>query len=288
MRPGLIRILAGVMLVASASSARADLKSQAAREAAEYALKKFGLKIVNEGSEALSGRIASAVLHHGDDVLAAVRKVGPKALSLADEAGENAPRAMRFLTQHGDDAVRVLSRPKAMALFTRFGDDAAEALLRHKGVAEPLIEGLGTPAAQALRAVGPRGGRRLAMMAEGGELAAIRRTPELLGVVARHGDAAMEFIWRNKGALAVGSTLAAFLAQPKAFIDGSNQLVTAVAENAVKPVVEETAHAVSSLVWMLVVLVVGASGAVIYLGMKHPGAAAEIATRLLGLAVKGR
>ena len=40
-----------------------------------------------------------------------------------------------------------------------------------------------------------------------GELAAIGRTPELLGVIAKYGDPAMDFIWRNKVVLAGGARL---------------------------------------------------------------------------------
>jgi hypothetical protein len=85
--------------------------------------------------------------------------------------------------------------------------------------------------------VGAQSGRRLAIMAEGGELAALGRTPEVMGVIARIGDPAMEFIWRNKGALAVGTALTAFLANPQPFIDGTTRLTGTVAEHAVRPAV---------------------------------------------------
>jgi hypothetical protein len=65
------------------------------------------------------------------------------------------------------------------------------------------------------------------MMAEGGELAALGRSPEIMDVIARYGAPAMDFIWRNKGPLAVGTALTAltaFLANPKPFIDGTSQL----------------------------------------------------------------
>jgi hypothetical protein len=231
-------IVAIAVLSMAAAPARADLIGKAAQEAAEFVLKKFGLKAVQEGGEVLAGRIASSVARHGDDVIAAVRRVGPKALNLADEAGENAPRVLRLLSHHGDDAARILARPQGMALISRYGDDVAEVLIRHKGIAEPLLEKLGEPAIKAMGAVGAQGGRRLAMMAHGGQLAAIGRTPELLGVIARHGDKAMDFIYRHGVVLAGGAALAAFLANPEPFLDGTNQLVGTVAENAVRPAVE--------------------------------------------------
>lgn len=194
--PVIAMLLAGL----GAVPARADSKAAAAREAAEYVLKKFGKSAAREGTESLAGRIGAAAARHGDDAIAAVRRVGPKALTLADEAGEQAPKVFRLLSRHGDDAVGwVLERPGALRLFGRYGDEAAGALIRHKGLAEPLIEEMGVPAAHALGAVGRQGGRRMAMMAESGELAAIGRHPELMDVIARRGDAAMDFIWRNKG-----------------------------------------------------------------------------------------
>jgi hypothetical protein len=48
---------------------------------------------------------------------------------------------------------------------------------------------------------------------------------ELLDVIARYGDKAMAFIWRNKGALAVTAGLGTFIANPEAYIDGGKELI---------------------------------------------------------------
>lgn len=281
--------LATLILVVAVSTVRADLASKAAQETAEFVLKKFGKKVLSEGTETFAERISASVLRHGDDVISAVRRVGPSALSLADEAGEQAPKILRLLSKHGDNAaVWVARRPGAMKLLSKYGDDAAEVLVRHKGLAEPVLEKLGSPAVSALGAVGPRGGRRLAMMAEAGELSAIGHTPELMQVITRHGDAAMDFIWRNKGALAVGTTLTAFVANPEAFINGTTQLASTVGETAVKPLVQETGRAISSLVWAIVALVVGVPAAGVYLAAKHPKLAAEMAKTLFAKEARHR
>jgi hypothetical protein len=175
-----------------------------------------------------------------------------------------------------------------MKLLSQYGDDAAEILIKHKGLAEPVLEKLGAPAVNALAAIGPRGGRRLAMMAEGGELAALGRTPELMQVITRHGDAAMDFIWRNKGALAVGTSLTAFLAKPDSFINGTNQLASTIGDAAVKPLVQETGRAISSLIWAVLVLVVGVPAAGAWFAMKNPKLAAEMAKGLIAKGVKDR
>lgn len=289
MRLGYAIALATGLIIAAPQVARADLRSKAAKEAAEYVLKKFGVEVVEEGTETLSKRILTAAARHGDDAISAVRRVGPKALTLADEAGEQAPKALKLLSSHGDDAALwVLQRPKGLDLLARYGDDAAEVLIKHKGVAEPLIEGLGGPAVKALGAVGPQGGRRLAMMVDGGEIAAIGRSSELMSVIAQHGDKAMNFIWKNKGPLAVGTTLTAFLANPEPFINGTNHLAGTVAENAVKPVVQEAARAVSSLLWGLLLLVLGTVAAGAYLAVKQPQLAAVLGKAAIGHFRMGR
>jgi len=277
-RPATILIISAAILAGPVSLARADIRSKAAREAAEFVMQKFGLTAAKEGTETLARRLTTAAARHGEEVFAAVRRVGPKALTLADEAGEQAPRALRLLSRHGEDAaVWVLKRPKGMSLLSRFGDDAAEVLVKHKGLAEPVLEQVGAPAVKALGAVGSQGGRRLAMMAEGGELAALGHSPEVMDVIARYGDPAMDFIWRHKGPLAVGTTLTAFLANPKPFIDGTTHLAGTVGDAVVKPVIQETAQAVSWLVWTLLVFVVVVPAGGVYLAVRHPKEAGEIA-----------
>jgi hypothetical protein len=254
-----LMVLTVVLLIAS--PARADLRTGAVRETAKYLLRKFGKEAAEEGLEGLAKKIAASAARHGDDVITAVRKVGPRALRLADEAGGQGARAVRLMARHGDDAaVWVISRPKAMGLLARYGDDAAEAMIRHRGVAEPLLEGFGRPAVQALGKIGPQNGRRLAMLAKG-ELAAMGHTPELLGVIGKYGDPAMDFIWRHKGVLAGGAALTAFLANPQPYLNGTNQLAGTIGENFVRPAVEAAGNvaqeAAGFVRWTLTILVLG-------------------------------
>ena len=130
---------------------------------------------------------------------------------------------------------------------TRHGDDAAAALLRHGAVAEPLIAAGGHPAAEALAALSPRAARRLAILAEAGDLARIGRTPELLAVVGRYGDRAMTFVWRHKGALTISALLAAFLADPEPYLDGGRTLAEDAAAAVVTPIAAPAAAAAAGL-----------------------------------------
>ena len=94
-------VILGLML-RSAPAVRADGKSQAAKEVAEYVLQRFGRQVVREGSEALARKIELAAARHGDEVFEAVRKVGPRALPLVEEAGAHGSQAARIMAQHGE------------------------------------------------------------------------------------------------------------------------------------------------------------------------------------------
>ena len=69
------------------------------------------------------------------------------------------------------------------------------------------------------------------MMTETGELTRAAHA-ELLGVVVRYEDRAMDFVWKHKGALAVSAVLSEFLADPAPFLDGSRDLAGAAASTA--------------------------------------------------------
>ena len=50
--------------------------------------------------------------------------------------------------------------------------------------------------------------------------------------MGRYGDRAMDFVWRHKGTLAVGTVLASFLTDPAPFLDGSRDLAGVAASAA--------------------------------------------------------
>lgn len=210
-------------------------KAALAREAAEYVLRKFGKEAAEVGVETLTRKIETLAVKYGDDVFLAVRKVGPRTLRLVEEAGEHGLESVKLMARYGDDAIWVVANKNRLAIFVKYGDNAAESMIKHGEIAEPLLISFGKPAAGALKAVNSQNARRLAMMADDGHLAKIGRTPELLEVVAKYGDRAADFIWRNKGALTVTAALTAFLANPEPFLDGATDITKVVSENAVKP-----------------------------------------------------
>jgi hypothetical protein len=256
----LLALVAGIVF---ALHADAGVRSKAVQEAFEYVSKKFGREVAEEGVEQLSSRMMRLASRHGDELVAAAfRKVGPRAGKLASEAGEHGGLALKLLSKHGDDAVSLVTKPSTLSVVARFGDDAAEAFIKHGSVGEKLVGTFAREGAEALAKVTPKNGRRLAMLAADGTL-----KPELLPVVTRYGDEACEFIWRNKAALATGAVLATFVASPESYINGTQELVSTVAESAVKPLAElpraVAAEAAAHTNWtpIVILMLLGLGGA---------------------------
>ena len=236
------------------TTAQAGIASKAIQEAIEFTVRKFGKEAVKEGIENLAAKITRLAAKHGDNiVVSAFKKVGPRA-HIVEAAGEHGGLALRLLSKHGDEALSLTLRKGSLQTISQFGDDAAEVLLKHGSIGQDLIERFGKQGVESLAKVTPQNGRRLAMMAGGGTL-----KPELLSVVRQYGDEACDFIWRNKGALSLGSGLAAFVASPKEFFDGTQKLAGVAADAVVKPIATIPAtvatEAAKGVNWNLVVTI---------------------------------
>ena len=168
---------------------------------------------------------AKAVAKHGDDALPLLRNSGHAGFSALKEAGESAPDVIKLYARKGDEAIWVISEPKKLAIFIKHGDSAADALLKHPGIADNLIGRYGDDAVGALNGISRQSAQRLNMLAEDGVLSATQRSGELLPLIRKYGDEAMDFIWKNKGSLAVASVLATFFADPQAYISGAKELI---------------------------------------------------------------
>jgi hypothetical protein len=57
-------------------------------------------------------------------------------------------------------------------------------------------------------------------------------------VIERHGDRALTFVWRNKGARTVSTILATFLAEPEVSLGGGRELMSGAAQELTRPPVE--------------------------------------------------
>ena len=215
-----------ILFVLGASNAAAQ-KGAAAREVAEFVLKKFGKEAAGESVETMTKKVVQISTRYGDDGVTAIRKVGPRAFDVIADAGEHSVGVVKLMARHGDEAVWVVAKPKGMAIFVKYGDEGAEAVMKHKGIATPLIEQTGESGVKALNAVGPAQGRHLVNLVDDGVIVPGQQSGKLLDVVGRYGDKAADFIWKNKGALVVGAALAAFIDNPEPFIDGAMSLPTA-------------------------------------------------------------
>jgi hypothetical protein len=240
-----------VAIIVSSVPVQAQGKAAIAREIAEQLMKKFGKEAADEGLETLTRKIETVIVKYGDDGATAIKNVGPRSIGLIDEAGENAIDAVKLMAKYGDDAVWVVSKPGRLAIFVKYGDDAAKAMIKHGEITEPLINKFGTSAAAALQKVSSQNARRISMLDQAGDLSKIGRTNELLGVVSKYGDAAMEFVWKNKGPLAVATALTAFLSDPQPFIDGTRDIAQSVGTSLVQPIAEEIGRGTN---WTLVIL----------------------------------
>jgi hypothetical protein len=253
--------LVALVWVVLTGTVQADVKSRAAAELAESMIAKFGAKAGTAAT--LAARIETLIARHGEDAVLALRKVGPEAFGLIEGAGANSARAAKLLAQHGEaGASLILRRPAAMQQVARFGEEAASVLIQHPGVAESVVENGGASAVQALGKVTQQGARRMAMVLEG----ELKAKPELLEVVAKYGQRACDFIWANKGSLAVGTVLATFLANPEPYLNGTVKLATVATEKSADAVAKPIAEGVGRRVnWTLIFLLALAYPAVFIL-----------------------
>ncbi|MCC6239012.1 MAG: hypothetical protein IT448_01740 [Phycisphaerales bacterium] len=235
----------------------AGVASKALQEGTEYVMKKFGREATEEFGEdaakVLARRMETLATKYGDDVVVeASKKIGPRVFRLVEEVGEDgASKALKLMARRGDDAVWVVSRPKSFRIFAKYGDDAADAMILHREIAESLIENYGRPMTRALTHVDGQNARRLAMLADEGVLAKVPQQAAVLETIEKYGDKAANWVWRNKGAIMVGSVATAFVTNPEAFINGAEKVIEKGGEWIIQPVAEAAAN---SLNWNLIVI----------------------------------
>jgi hypothetical protein len=157
-----------------------------------------------------------------------LRQVFVVLLILAGPArGDLAGKAAREVAERLGRGLRGAAARRA----ARHIDDVVRVAARHTLAATPL-----RALSRAMPRLTPRNARRLAILAEDGALARSGRWGELVAVIERHGDRAMDFVWRNKGALAVATALGTFLADPEAFLGGRRELIGGAAQEATQPI----------------------------------------------------
>ena len=213
-----------IILILININLQAGLISSTARETGEYLLKKFGIKLVGETTDTLSRKIAQYTAKYGDEALPFLRKSGPVGFEVMEQAGKQCDEVFSICRRMGDKGVWVISNPGRLKTFLKYGEEAAEAMIKHPGIAKKIIKTHGKAGAAALNSLSRGGSQKMAMLAADQSGKKILANPKILSTIRQFGDEAMEFVWKNKGALAVTSVLAAFVADPKPFLSGVTRL----------------------------------------------------------------
>lgn len=234
-----IRLAIVVILTASVPTALlAQGKATIAREIANYVMRKFGKEATEIGSEVLTQKIEALAVRHGDEAFVAIKKVGPRTLRIAEEAGENGSITVRLLAKHGDEVVWVVENKDRLVLVVKYGDDAAVSMMKHMAIAVPLLTTYGQEAAGALKSVNDQNGRRISMMEAGGLFGKTKRSPQMLHVIGTFGDTAADFVWDHREALSDERVLPAFLDDPEPYLTGTKELTLPVVETAATASIE--------------------------------------------------
>ena len=194
-------------------------------ETAEFIFSKFGRGVAGQTVKEITETTTKAATRYGNDVLPFLRSSGHAGFRALKEAGEKAPEVIKLYSRKGDESIWIVTNPKKLDIFVKHGDSAADALLKHPNIADSLVRSYGKNAAGALNSISRRSAQRLSIVANGGLLTAYARSSELLDVIRKYGEAAMDFIWKHKGALTVTAVLGSFLANPEAYITGAKNLI---------------------------------------------------------------
>ena len=208
----------------------AGLFTSAATDAANFIFKKFGGGVGGRTAADIAITTDRIVATHGEQAIPLLKKAGHTGFTALESAGTKAPEVIKLFAKRGDESLWVISKPNRLAIFIKHGDTAAEAMIKHPGIADDIIERFGVDAASAFSKISVGSGQKLAIVTKDGLLSASARSPELLPVLRQYGDPAMEFIWKNKGALAVASVLGTFLADPQTYISGASELVIPISD----------------------------------------------------------
>ncbi|HMO50087.1 MAG TPA: hypothetical protein PKE26_05140 [Kiritimatiellia bacterium] len=212
------------LMAAPAPGSVVTVGGRAVREAVEYSLKRAPSKamgrLLNESPEAV-GKVIS---RYGDDGIHVVDRFGGPAMKVLLENPDDVGRsAMRMMTKHGDEAVKMAQNPAGLRIMVKESDEMFKAMAKTRHQAYPVLAQHGELGAKALNNLTPARQRELIRLHQE------RRFSEadfdkLLKVVGNYGNKGMDFIWRNKGALVVAGGLTAFVANPEPFIEGIRKL----------------------------------------------------------------
>lgn len=210
--------------------------AKGAREIAEAIAEQAGRKGSRRFIDRTTRELTELSARYGDDALVAVDRHGVAALRVLKNAGDDAGAFLpRAINRYGTDAVRLAETTAGRQILREGNELAIRAVARHSDAVIPVIRETGDVGARALNNVNAANGRRLAQMHRDRTFNA-QDFEGLLEVIGRYGDSACDWIWRNKKALLLVGGAAAFVSNPKPYIDGTADLAKDVAGQVVSGV----------------------------------------------------
>lgn len=229
----------------SGSNLSYAFERQILKESAEYIARKFGYRFGEKTITVIEKTLARQVSKYGDDVVIFAKASGYRGMQLLDDVGDDAAaNILRIHKTYGAKGLWIIENSQKRALFLKYGDDAATALIKHPGLADDVVQVYGSQGASALNNLGTQEARRFTkLLVDNPTFASSPHNSQVISVVRQYGDAAMNFIWDHKSALAGTTLMVAFLNDPEPYIQGVKVLVvepiTDIAGETAKGVVKD-------------------------------------------------
>ena len=214
-----------IVLISGAVPAEceAGFGSAAIKEVAEELMILIGRKAGTEAVELIVVRVTRVSAKYGEkEVLLALKKAGSLGLEAIERAvGKDAPNVVKILSRHGSEGLVVVERESAMRLIAKYGDEAGGVIVRHGELAEKMIAAHGSDAIAAASTLTKRRDiLRLAMLADNEAIQATNGFPQLLKIIAKHGQRGLTFIWTHRRDLEDAVFLALFIRYCDDYIEG--------------------------------------------------------------------
>jgi hypothetical protein len=168
------------------------------------------------------------------------KAVGKTAREAAQEGSEQLLK--KVVTEAGQETAEAVAK-RAGITAARYTDEVAQVVGQHGGaVVAPIVNQFGDDGAKALAKLSTTNARRMAMLTD--DLAAHGQGADWMKLLADKGDVVAEWIWNNKGTIAVATTATAFLANPDPFLHAGETVATTTIETAgehvARPLIEST------------------------------------------------
>lgn len=203
MRKSIIVVTIALSLVVNANAALASAVTSVVKEAEKHLARKAGRVLGGEVIEHGAKETAEFLAKHGEQGAALLRRFGPEVAQQAARHGDDVARLCAGL---GDDAARYALRnmEQALPIWRRFGTAGVEMFAKHPGLGGRALETFGKDAV----ALGSKlSAERLQQVLILAAKCDGKQRQTLLEAVLKHGDAVLDFLWRNKATLLTGAAI---------------------------------------------------------------------------------